>query len=530
MKKTVKRSDKLAAVFNRSFFIFYLALSVLVGGAGLVTVAVFGELGTEYPMPVPTVILRFAALLFCFAALTALFVFCFRFLQSDKLRRLDRRRFNTAVIFGCAALLLAVQLVFAFLLRMKPITDIERLELYARRIVADDSFACLNSDDPELNHYIIRYQNNLPYLLFITLIHKITYSLTGGFSQIPLIVISTLCINASMLMTLLVARRLFGERKAVLTLLLCALFTPYYTYTAYYYTDSFSIPFVIGTIYTLVAALQSGSRRKKAVLLLICGALCCVGFKMKGSVAIMVPALLIYMPMRYGFKRAAKMCGVFLLSFCVLLGGFNLAIKRSKLISEEQSDRYQFPAAHWVMLGLNDKGAFTFEDSRISESFPTKQERLSGELREIGRRISGYGFFGIIVHAGYKLVWTYMDGTYYIANYLAHFRHRTPLHSFILYEGRFRFAFFAYSFGFQIMLLVMIALSGLKARRERRLDVTTLFRIILTGMVLFFMIWETNARYPFNFTPLYMLLATDGLDGFSQSLKARKRDHGAVMK
>ena len=39
-----------------------------------------------------------------------------------------------------------------------------------------------------------------------------------------------------------------------------------------------------------------------------------------------------------------------------------------------------------------------------------------------------------------------------------------------------------------------------------------------------------NARYPFNFTPLYMLLATDGLDGFSQSLKARKRDHGAVMK
>ena len=76
-----------------------------------------------------------------------------------------------------------------------------------------------------------------------------------------------------------------------------------------------------------------------------------------------------------------------------------------------------------------------------------------------------------------------------------------------------------------ILLLVRFLMGGFRQRPSWPFQPA-----YIAGMVLFFMIWETNARYPFNFTPLYMLLATDGLDGFSQSLKARKRDHGAVMK
>lgn len=494
-------AGRLASVFDQSFFIFMLGLAALVGVAGTISVAVFGELGTEYPMPVITVILRFALLLMSIAAVTAIYIVCAKFLTGSRANRLDSKRFTTALIAVCVGAVFAVQLTCAFCLEMDPISDLARLDSYAVRIVRDNSFDCLDSGFG--NHYIIRYQNNIPILLIITAV----YRLCGSFSHTPLIVLNTLSINIAILLTVLTARRLFGERKAVLCLLLCAFFAPYYTYTPYFYTDSFSIPFVIGTAYTFIAAVQSKKRIKKTALLLLSGALCVTGFAIKGSVIILAVAIIIYLPLRYGLKRAAKMGMAFLLSFCLLWSGGAFALKSANLISKESSDRYQFPALHWVMMGLNDQGAFTYEDSDYSEGFKTMDERQAGELRKIGERLQNYGFFGLAGHLGYKLVWTYMDGTYYIANYLENCKHHTPLHSFILYGGEYRFVFFAYSFGYQIMLFLMMAVSARRARRSRKVDEALLLRIALAGMVMFFLIWETNSRYPFNFTPFYMLLA-----------------------
>ena len=39
------------------------------------------------------------------------------------------------------------------------------------------------------------------------------------------------------------------------------------------------------------------------------------------------------------------------------------------------------------------------------------------------------------------------------------------------------------------------------------------------------MIWETNARYPFNFTPLLMLLATEGTFGQAEKKTLSHQNH-----
>ena len=75
-----------------------------------------------------------------------------------------------------------------------------------------------------------------------------------------------------------------------------------------------------------------------------------------------------------------------------------------------------------------------------------------------------------------------------------------------------------------MFLMSMIAYSGLYSRRKGKAGLTLLFRIAVFGMVVFFMIWETNARYPFNFTPLYILLATEGVS----ELAALKRKRPSV--
>ena len=229
------------------------------------------------------------------------------------------------------------------------------------------------------------------------------------------------------------------------------------------------------------------------------------------------------MLLHFGIRRAVKTASVLLLSFSVLLAASSVALKPAHLISDESSDRYQFPPAHWVMMGLKDFGAYNAEDSDFTESFPTMKERKEANLQKIGERIREKGFIGMVAHIGKKAVWTYMDGTYYIANYLENYQHWTPLHSFILYEGKYRFIFFAYSFGYQLFLLLMIAFSGLHSLRKRQPTVSTLLRLALFGMFLFFLIWETNARYPFNFTPFYILLATESIGPFSARIKVPAR-------
>lgn len=519
IKKTMEKtslSQKTANIFNRGFFAFYIFLFTLTLIGGMIAVAVFGELGTEYPMPAAIVVIRFAVLILSFAFILFAFICLSRFLSKPGISdKLSERKTNTKIIFICVGIMLAIQLVFMFCLEMNPVTDVSIIDSYAQRIVKNNSFDCIDSDFN--THYIVRYQNNLVYLIINTLIYK----LTGTTSHLPLTVFGTLCINGAVLMTALTSRRVLGEKKALFTLALCALFTPYYTYTAYFYTDSYSIPFVIGTVYAFVAAVQSKTRGKKLLLLLLSGALCFVGFKIKGSVIVLIPALLLYLIIKYGIKRAAKAGAAILLSFCVLFASFTVALKSSGIISEESSRRYQFPATHWVMMGLKDMGAFNEEDSDYSKSLSSKSERREENLKEIGKRISDMGAVGLAGHLGRKAVWTYMDGTYYIANYLSHNKHRTLLHEFVLYDGKFRFAFFAYSFGYQMFLMFMIAYSSLRARRKGKAGLTLLFRIAVFGMVVFFIIWETNARYPFNFTPLYMLLATEGTFGLSERLKKK---------
>ena len=105
---------KTADIFNRGFFIFYFALFVLTAVAGLITVAVFGELGREYPMPVIIVVLRFLALILSFAAVAALFIALSRYLLSEKGARFEERKTNTRLIFIGVGVILAIQLLFAF--------------------------------------------------------------------------------------------------------------------------------------------------------------------------------------------------------------------------------------------------------------------------------------------------------------------------------------------------------------------------------------------------------------------------------
>ena len=39
----------------------------------------------------------------------------------------------------------------------------------------------------------------------------------------------------------------------------------------------------------------------------------------------------------------------------------------------------------------------------------------------------------------------------------------------------------------------------------------TLIRILVFGIALFLLVWETRSRYLFNFTPLFLIVAAQGM-------------------
>lgn len=526
MIKQSSFSQKLIRLFNASFFVLLSFVVLSAASVGLFFIPFWGEDGNEYDLPLYMGILRLLLLLLFFVAICYLFIKLAKSSERGRIKRAAERSFKKTV-YICVGILFAVQLATAFFLRMFPVTDVEILDTYAKRIVSDNSFACIDSDFND--HYIIWYQNNIPCLLIYTLVYKLTYFFTGTFSQGPLLFLNVLCINSAILMTVLTAHRLFGEKKSITTLIICWLFAPYYTYTPYFYTDTFSLPFVTGTIYAFAAAAQSDSRGKKIALFSICGALCCIGFKIKGSVIILLPAMLIYLLLHCGIKKAAKAGGAILLSFVVLLTFFTVALKSAKLISDESSERYQVPTAHWFMMGLSELGRYKYEDFLYTMSYETKSERAEADLKEIGNRLNQKGIGGTLLHLEQKIGWTYVDGTYSISHYIENSRYNTPIHAVICKKREFRFIFYAYSFGYQMFLLCAMAYSGFAAFRKRKCSLTNMFRITIFGAIIFFSIWESNARYLFNFTPLYILLATEGIGELAEHIKdkhflKRKKD------
>ena len=75
------------------------------------------------------------------------------------------------------------------------------------------------------------------------------------------VVVNIFAINISIMLTAFTAKRLFGNKKALFVLAFCALFLPYLTYLPYYYSDSMSMPFLIGAVYLIVSALQVDNRK-----------------------------------------------------------------------------------------------------------------------------------------------------------------------------------------------------------------------------------------------------------------------------
>lgn len=343
----------------------------------------------------------------------------------------------------------------------------------------------------------------------ILLIVEIIFALLTDFEPV---VVNILAINISIMLTAFTAKRLFGNKKALFVLAFCALFLPYLTYLPYYYSDSMSMPFLIGAVYLIVSALQVDNRKSMYAKLCVAGALIFLGYKVKGSLIILFAVGLLLLFLKFKFKKAICLILVFTAGFGVIGFAYNTAVDAVNPITKQQYEKYEYPVTHWLMMGLKGLGKYDEHDDYYTRSFPSKKEKQDANIKVIKERIKDYKFSGLYEHMIEKAVWTWQDGTYYISYHNRKPKNDNILMDFLHIDGKYNKAFQNYSSALQLFILLMICISALKTLIKPKVDEMLLIKGVVFAAFLFFLLWETRSRYLFDMTPLFILLTVDGMD------------------
>lgn len=512
--------NRLSKVLNRIFHIVFL----LCFGATFVCILLAGFKSEKLGYSTKERLLVILGFVILLAVITGVYIFIQKFNTRPKIkvkRQLTDKHIKI-IIFSVAGVMLAIQLLMGYLLQMEPVTDMRYLNRYSMDFAKTGNFDLIQQDCEKGSVYLIRYPNNFAIVFLLSFIYRIGYLIFGYIPTWLPVVFNAFAINIAVILTVFTAKKLFGNRKAIFVLALCFFFAPYYTYVPYYYTDSISMPFCVASIYLFVCAVKSDTKYKKYILMALCGVFTFIGFKLKGSIIILLAVAIVYLVLKFGIKKI--LC--FSLALIVGFGSINVAysaiFNSMNIVTEEQSDKYEYPVTHWIMMGLKGLGHYNLEDSQYTQSFPTKEEKQEANIEVIKERIEDFGVSGLISHIASKVKWTWEDGTYYISHHIEKPIRENILHEFVLNNGEYHLIFYIYSCGFQLFLLFMICVSIFKGCMKPEINLMTFLKGIVFACLIFFIIWETRSRYLYNFTPIFILLSADGMDYMVSKLKFAK--------
>lgn len=436
---------------------------------------------------------------------------------------------DIAVYIGLG-IMFVIQLIFAYYLRCDLVTDARMIHTMAKNVATTGHISEMYSNDPfTLNSegYISRFQNNQFIFLLLSLIYRIAYLILGYVPSILPSAINIIAILSSVYLVYIIAKKVFGHKKAFMAFIICFCFFPYYTYVPYLYTDSLSMPFVLITIYFFIKIFEQDMLTKQLKYICYMSLSLYVGYAIKGSVIILLVASILYFINKFDYKTTLLFSIIPIATIFVFTTIINMTSMSLGVTSKESLQKEKFPTVHWIMMGLRGNGGFSQEDSSYTYYAGDYDQKKEANKKEIKKRLKNYGIEGLTSHLYEKAAYTWADGTYYIRAHIYENKAQpSAFKEFILgsfspdtkreYTGfgskeflNERFVIISNSY--HNVILFLLLMSALLAYIKPSNDFTSYFLIILYGVILFFLMWETRSRYIYNFTPLFILLSSNVL-------------------
>lgn len=382
--------------------------------------------------------------------------------------------------------------------------------------------------------YFLRFPNNI----FLLWLEKNIYIFSRLLSSISyeflLVIINVILVDISILLSLLVARKLLDNTTLIISYIFSILILLFSPWIVVPYSDTFSMVFPILNIYLYLKIKESKKIQSKVILALLIGVLSIIGYQIKPTAIISLIAIVIS-GLLYSFKDKKSFKLYFLIVACIGVSAsvakivynntiYTMEVNGVKLNSDEDS---QAPMTHFLMMGLNTReiedrgtlyGAWREEDYNITFSYKTKQEKIDANIHEYVDRVRNLGIFGYLKYLSQKGNWMLSDGTFYYGGE-GNFAMSDPYSD----SGRARFLQSYYSFNGEnynkqasirqaawILILFFIVIPVIFGREDRENEILFTIRLSLIGILIFLLLFEGRSRYFLNHLPLFIVLASYG--------------------
>lgn len=437
----------------------------------------------------------------------------------DRLDTMGKGSFR-ALAGGLFLLLFAGLLITARGMLCQPLSDAGTIWFSAADVVENgmisqtiDAYAITSWSTGTSNHdYFLIYPNSV---FLVQMLIPFCRMLRTGFGvdlrsmgAFYLASIYNACfILLSVFFGFLALKREKGKAGSVLFLLFCVCFIPFYLNAFRLYSDTMSMPFLVLAIWLCVEAEHRSGR--KGMLFLFAGAAIGFGMLIKGSTVILAVGMLIYILVR-DFKKGICRAVCLLVGILFVTQMWSIYSAKLPWLDKTESDRYEFPLIHWVMMASHSDGGYCQEDVDYSLSFDTLEQRKAADWAVFKSRVQKKGVAGCLKHLVKKAGATWTDGLFSQTNYLAHFENRI-IGTVISPGGRLFGMLKTVSASFLWVVYLSILCSAW-IRRNGPPDLTLLLHVCILGLILFFSLWETKSRYLVNYTPMMLMLSAASTD------------------
>lgn len=408
------------------------------------------------------------------------------------------------------AVLLIVQIGLAYWMEYTPAGDNFMLYNGSMMLAQDGCFDA----NPDFGLYLARFSNQWGFVLILTAIRKMLVLVGIEDFFMPLAVIQALLYTAGTRAAACTADMLGGTRARARTLVLMACCLPLYLAAGVLYTDTFSAPFVVLTLYFALRTVRAQKGAQQLGLAALTGLLALIGGQIKMTVFIVLIAAVIVFALSLRPGRAA-LCA--LLSAGIALGG-TAAVHEYMLGEVIDPDVYaqqNTPAIHWVMMSIptsdNPYGGFSGDYSitwGMMDEGASHEEVMSSIYTRMRDRIYTLRYPNRLLLAMLRKNAAAMgDGTFGMTEMLDDDPVRpNAVSTVVLAAGEHFPLYSAICTGFFMGDLVLALLACLRAIRRRETGGAMAY-IAMFGMMLFLMLWEARSRYLFCFVPVLLVLA-----------------------
>lgn len=360
--------------------------------------------------------------------------------------------------------------------------------------------------------YYIMYENNYFIMDCLAVVYKILYLISGHHNEIFYqnisIAINSIIICFSALLYSILAKKMLGEKSALLMTLLFFMCLPIINYSAILYTDTCGLflPPLILLLY------NNYDKTNKKIYLFLIGVFSGICFLLKPTLSFTLIALILINIFSKSFKKTIIFS--FITLMCLFLTYNSVIFVNEKLlnVTPEVKDRYKFPHTHHIMMMLNTTGGFNHNDVNYTYSFNTYKEKKEANIATIKKRLDKRGIKGTIYHLFYtKMIRTWTNVNFASSDYLNRYPHKTgKLYSFISQDGNNNKYYQIYCYSYWMFILIGLITYVIFCFNKKEQTNITILKTCILGLIIFLIIWECNSRYVIQFLPMFILISSIG--------------------